>query len=83
MFASPFQKATKDYVEIEFRKGITAGEYAFAKVKLGSLKKKYLVELLKAMQEITNEVPQIPTHTQTAVRTGYRKVPVDVGYVSQ
>ncbi len=83
MFASPFQKATKNYVEIEFRKGITAGEYAFAKVKFGSLKKKYLVELLSAMKELTSEVPQIPTHTQTAVRAGYRKVPVEVGYVSQ
>ncbi len=83
MFASPFQKATKDYVEIEYRRGITAGEYAFAKVKFGSLKKKHLVELLAAMREITNDVPQIPTQKQTAVKAGYRKIPVDVGYVSE
>ena len=82
MFASPFQKATKNYVEIEFRKGITAGEYAFAKVKFGSLKKKYLVELLSAMKELTNDIPQIPTQTQTAVKAGFRKIPVDVGHVS-
>ena len=83
MFASPFQKATKDYVEIEYRRGITAGEYAFAKVKFGSLKKKQLESVLGSMYQMTQGVPQIPTNTQTAVKAGYRKIPVDVGYVSE
>jgi hypothetical protein len=83
MFASPFQKATKNYVEIEYRRGVTAGEYAFAKVKFGSLKRKQLESVLCSMHQMTQDVPQIPTHTQTAVRTGYRKVPVEVGYVSE
>ena len=80
MFASPFQKLTNRYVELEFRRGITAGEYAFAKVKFGSLKKKDLEKVLGAMYQMTEGVPQIP-HTKT-VPTGYRKVPVQTGYVS-
>jgi len=83
MFATPFQKATKDYLEVEFRKGFSGGEYAYAKVKIGSLKKKYLVELLSEMQGVVEGVPQIPTQIQTAFKSGNRKVPVDVGYVSQ
>ena len=72
----------RDYTELEFRKGITAGAYSFTRVRFGSLKKKYLVELLTAMREITNEVPQIPTQTKTAIPVGSRKIPVEVGYVS-
>jgi hypothetical protein len=83
MFASAFQKATKGYVEVEFRRGITAGEYAFAKIKFGSLKKKHLNDVLSALHEMTQGVPQIPTQTNKAVPVGHRKIPAQVGYVSE
>ncbi len=83
MFATPFQKLTNRYVELEFRRGITAGEYAFAKVKFGSLKKKDLEKVLGAMYQMTEGVPQIPTQRQTNIPVGYRKVPVTTGYVSE
>ena len=81
MFAK-FHKVFKDFTDLEVRKGLTGGTYCVVKVKVGSLRKKDLNDVLGVMELIAGETPQIPIKTETVIPNGYRKIPVETRFVS-
>jgi len=78
----PFHKVFKNFTDLEVRKGLTGGSYCVIKVKVGSLRKKDLNEILGVMELIAGETPQIQTKTETIIPNGFRKIPVESRFVA-
>ena len=54
-----FHRNFKNFVELEVRKGFTGGDYSVAKMKLGSLPKKDLHNVLVLLNEIAKQTQQV------------------------
>ncbi len=54
-----FHRNFSSFVELEVRKGLTGGNYSVAKMKLGSLPKKELPNVLILLNEIARQTQEV------------------------